>query len=155
MGIEHEVRTFSEPDVAEIVAEMGRRRARADGADWLRVRPDVEEQEVSTGSRWWKLFSNRGPVIPEFTWVPGRGSEPTQLGLMHAAGRGTPEKLVEVGVRPPPEWVLIQDDQKRGVIFAAPPDADLTAMVKWSMAALRRLSPFQFEEYYEARFSSS
>ena len=129
----------------------------ADGRRWLNVVPDADENEIHTGSAMWKVFSSRGPVIPQLTWFPAHEHRDqrqlAQVGLAHATGRGAMERLVEHGVDVPDRWRLVQDHQKRGVIFAIEDGAEVEPVLTFGMAAIRLLSPFQFEDAFLATFS--
>ncbi len=123
----------------------------------MNIVPDADDNEIHTGSTAWRIFSSRGPVIPQLTWFPShpgrQRQEPAQLGLAHATGRGAMERLAEAGVAVPDSWELIQDHQKRGAVFVMGPDGDEGAVVEFAVVALRNLSPFGFEDAYLATFS--
>ena len=157
MGLEHRTFTFHASDVGGVVAEMAELARIDDGSAWLNVKPDVDENEVHTGSLFFRMLSNRGPVIPVFTYVPehdnrGRRMAP-EVGLLHATGRDAVGRLRAGGVEIPEEWILGQDHTKRGIIAAVPPDEDLERVLRFGLDAIPILSPFGFEGYYEARFS--
>lgn len=157
MATRHRTFTFSSTDTDGIADEMALFGADSDGRRWLNIVPDANEQEIHTGSVFWRIFSSRGPVIPQLTWVPrhtGRnGVEPAQVGLAHATGRKALERLAEHGVVPPAGFRPIQDHQKRGVVFVLDDDLDNREIVDFAIGALRELSPFGFEDAYLATFS--
>jgi len=157
MAIRHRTFSFSSIDTSGIADEMRLFGEGADGKRWLNIVPDADENEIHTGSTAWRLFSSRGPVIPQMTWFPAHPGrqrhEPAQVGLAHATGRGAVERMVEAGLSVPGTWELIQDHQKRGVVFLMRPDADLAGVVDYATVALRHLSPFGFEDAFLATFS--
>ncbi len=156
MATRHRTFSFSSGDVGGIVDEMRSFAADADGRRWLNIVPDANEEEIHTGSVLWRVFSSRGPVIPQLTWVPAnlqRPDEPAQVGVAHATGRGAVERLGGAGVRAPAGWRLIQDHQKRGVIYVLDQPADPAPIVTYAVGALRALSPFAFEDAFLATFS--
>ena len=153
-------RTFSFPshDTGGIVAEMRQFAEGADGRRWLNIVPDADESEIHTGSVFWRMFSSRGPVIPKLTWLPAhdtkQGREPHQVGLAHATGSKAVDRLAEAGVHAPDHWKVFQDHQKRGVLYAVRDGSPLDEIVTYGMGALRVLSPFAFEDAFEATFSN-
>lgn len=158
MALQHRSFTFHEGDLEGIAAEMRSVAHPGSAATWMNIVPDVDEREVHTGSIFWRVLSSRGPVIPTFTWVPahteGTRSNPCEVGILHAAGRDAIRRLEKEGVSVPDGWVLEQDHTKRGVILAVPPGTDETEILRYAVRVLPPLSPFAFEPYYEARFSS-
>ncbi len=157
MAIRHRTFSFSSVDTAGITDEMRSFAVGADGRRWMNIVPDADEADIHTGSIAWRIFSSRGPVIPQFTWFPShpgrQRQEPAQLGLAHATGRGAVERLEKAGLSAPGTWELIQDHQKRGIIFLMRPEADDGEIVEYATVALRHLSPFGFEDAFLATFS--
>lgn len=159
MAIERTVTRFARHDLAAVVAEMADFAAGADGRRWVNIGPDVDEAQIATGSRVGRLFSGRGPVIPMATWFPEharRGAvEPTQLGIAHAAGKDAVPRLAERGVTLPEDWVVVQDHQRRGIVVAVPPWAQVETVVRYVAEALVVLSPFDTRGAYVAVFNRS
>jgi len=148
---------FRAGELDQVIAEMQMFAREADGRRWVNLAPMVDPDEIATGSRLGRLFSSRGPVIPLATWFPEhthRGAtEPTQLGIAHAAGKDAVPRLAERGVSMPAEWVLVQDHQHRGIVMAIPPWAELDGVVTYVARALVVLSPFDFDGRFQATFS--
>lgn len=157
MAIERTTVRFRSDDIEAVVAEMATFAAGADGRQWVNFSPDVDEAEIATGSRIGRLFSGRGPVVPLATWFPEhqrRGAtEPTQLGIAHAAGKDAVPRLRERGVVMPHDWVVVQDHQRRGIVVAVPPWAPTDAVVRYVAGALVVLSPFETSGAFVAVFS--
>ena len=158
MATSHRTFTFSSVDMGGIADEMRTFGTGSDGRRWVNVEPDADENEIHTGSIFWRMFSSRGPVIPKLTWLPTHptkaGVEPAQLGLAHATGKQAIERLTELGVTMPAGFHPVQDHQKRGVIFALEPGVDELTILEYGTAAIRALSPFGFEDSFIATFSN-
>lgn len=157
MATRHRTFSFTSVDVDGIADEMRSFAEGADGRRWMNIVPDADETEIHTGSIFWRMFSSRGPVIPQLTWVPAHqgknGLEPTQVGIAHATGRQALGRLAERAVSVPAGFRPIQDHQKRGVIFVLEPHVDAPPVVAFAMGALRELSPFEFGDAFLATFS--
>jgi hypothetical protein len=159
MPIDRTVLGFRSDDLDAVVEEMARFADGADGRRWVNITPDVDEGDIATGSRVGRLFSGRGPVVPMATWFPAhlrRGAtEPTQLGIAHAAGKDAVPRLGARGVVLPEDWVVVQDHQRRGIVIAVPPWASTEAVVGYVARALVVLSPFETSGDYLAVFNRS
>jgi hypothetical protein len=157
--IDRTVVRFERDDLDTVVEEMTRFAEGADGRRWVNISPDVDEGEIATGSRVGRLFSGRGPVVPMATWFPEhvrRGAtEPTQLGIAHAAGKDAIPRLGERGVVLPGDWVVIQDHQRRGIVVAVPPWAPIETVARYVAGALVVLSPFETGGRFVAVFNRS
>ena len=157
MATGHRTFSFSSVDFDGIADEMRSFAEGADGRRWLNIVPDADENQIHTGSLFWRMFSSRGPVIPKLTWFPAHptknGVEAAQVGLAHATGKGALERLADRGVSAPSGFGPIQDHQKRGVIFVLDANVPAPSIVRFGMAALRELSPFEFEDAFLATFS--
>ncbi len=157
MATRHRTFSFSSRDTGGVVAEMVDFTAGADGRRWLNIVPDADENEIHTGSIFWRTFSSRGPVIPQLTWFPAHdaknGREPHQVGVAHATGRDAVDRLSASGVHAPDHWKLFQDHQKRGILYAARDGSPMDEIVAYAVGALRELSPFGFEDAFLATFS--
>jgi len=165
MALEHQSFTFAATDMGGVADEMERFAQDADDRRWVNIVPDVDEGEVHTGSVFWRIFSSRGAVIPKLTWVPAHQVDAriqlAQVGLAHATGDKALERLARAGIAVPSGWTSTQDHQKRGLIFdleAANPSQELTSqqmrILKFATRAIPTLSPFAFEGYYTATFST-
>ena len=157
MATRHRTFSITSIDIDGIADEMRSFAEGADGKRWLNVVPDADDTEIHTGSIFWRMFSSRGPVIPQLTWVPAHpgknGVEPAQVGLAHATGRQALDRLAGRGISVPSGFRPIQDHQKRGVIFVLDPNVPAPSIVQFGMGALRELSPFEFEDAFLATFS--
>ncbi len=157
MATRHRTFSFPSHDIDAMVGEMASFGQDADGRRWLNIIPDADETEIHTGSSAWRIFSSRGPMIPQLTWFPAHQHRdqhrPAQVGVAHATGRGAVERLGQNRVGVPSGWSVVQDHQKRGIIFVLEDDAGLTPIVEFAVSALRLLSPFRFEDSFLATFS--
>ncbi len=157
MAITHRTFSLAMSDPGGVLEEMRDLALGADGRQWMNIVPDADEREIHTGSALWRILSSRGPVIPKLTWVPahqvGDRSEGAQVGLAHAAGRDAVSRLASQGMRAPAGWTVVQDHQKRGVIFDLDPAVSPDQILDYGTNALRALSPFRFEEFFIVTFS--
>ncbi len=158
MALESREVSFHHHDRESVLDGMTRLARDSDGQRWVNIEPDIDQGEIHTGSLFWRMFSSRGPVIPKLTWVPAhtvRGRrQHTQVGLSHATGANAIDRLGNAGVEIPSGWVTVQDHTRRGLLFALPDDQSPDVVVSLAVAAIRALSPFEFEDHYLATFWS-
>lgn len=159
MAVNRRDERFSTDDRERIAAAMAEFAIGADGRRWVNIQPDVDgRDDVSTGSWFGRALSSRGPVVPVLTWYPQHdrrhATEPTQVGIAHAAGKNAVPRLAQRGVRAPQAWVLVQDHQRQGILFAVPPGDWESETVRFAVEALDILSPFDVDGWC-ATFSSS
>lgn len=134
---------FSREEPDEIVRVMDE--LAATGRGWLTFAPGFDEDDLPPPAPLVsRIFSARGPTIPELSWVPrvpgAAKGEPTSIGIRHAAGhaRGV---LAERRHPVPEAWVVLQDNPKRGLVVAVP-DAERPARVlSWLLDATVVLCP--------------
>jgi hypothetical protein len=133
----------------EVVARMAEL---ADGnRGWVNLHPDVDEEPPDPGL--FRIFSGRGPAVPECTWVPGerhRGVEHVSLGVRHASGPHAADALAGRGVPLPAGGVVLADHPRRGLVVAVPPDADHSASAAWLVAAARALTTVPLGRWWQA-----
>ncbi len=110
---------------------------------WLVLQPGADEDSLPPGRATARMMTRRPPLVPICSWVPGErtrnGIDHVALGIEHARGS---KALEGVGVEVPPGWEVMQDNQKRGLIVAAPPHEAHAAVLRWLLdagAALSRL----------------
>jgi len=81
------------------------------------------------------VFSKRGPVVPMATIMTAHQREPAQLGIQHGAASQVLDRLSPL----PEGWRKLQDNAKRGLVLAFPPDTSAELLVGWSLSALASL----------------
>jgi hypothetical protein len=64
-----------------------------------------------------------------------RGRVETTLGIQHGAGTRIAPHLRQAGVTAAPEWRVLQDHRRRGLVVEVPPDADTEVVLDWLMRA--------------------
>jgi hypothetical protein len=136
-----------QPDV--VVARMAELAVGNRG--WVNLHPDTEVEPPDPGL--FRIFSGRGPAVPECTWVPGerhRGVEHVSLGVHHASGPGAVAVLAERGVALPGGGVVLADHPRRGLVVAVPPEGDHAANVTWLVAAARVLTTVPLGRWWQA-----
>lgn len=145
-------------DVAEEVeAAMSRLVTDLDG--WVTFEPLFDEEALPPVSRsWLDIFSARGPVVPDASWVPGerKGDRitPLSVGLRHPSGSRAVSRLAEAGLPVPDGWRMVQDHPKRGLVLEARPGTavDAGAVLEWMFAALAALTPMPLTGVWRATF---
>ena len=137
MKLEQELFRFRRSEPSEVIDRVTR--LIEAGAGWLNIQPMVDEEGLYEGSQFGllKMFSSRGPRIPQGTFVPGpKGKRnPASVGLEHPQGPKAIERLEELGIPRPEGWRKRQDHAKRGIVFDAPPGTSPEAIVTWMLAA--------------------
>lgn len=128
---------FGRAETDEVVARMDR--LAADRSGWIVVDPEVEADDLAAAPRTGGLFSGRGPAVPEISWVPGRpgrrGTPPISVGLLHASGPKLVRRLAEADHPIPPDWDLVSDSPRRGLVIRLPDGADQWAVLVWLLGA--------------------
>ncbi len=123
---------------------------------WVNIEPDVDKDNIHTGSIFWKAFSSRGPMIPKFTWVSAstsRGNyQPAQVGLAHPVGNAVLNRLEDFKIEIPEQWILQQDHPKRGLVIELPKDYDAKKIVEFALAAIPVVSPFEFDNQFILKY---
>lgn len=132
MAIDHIPVPFDRHHPEKVISHMADLAARRDGRGWISFQPKVDpEAEISDGT--FAIFSARGPLLPNATWVPAhrrrRKSVPTMAGLEHPAGKDAVAQLRAAGIVVPDGWTLQQDHPRRGLTFVVPDgDAERVAV---------------------------
>ncbi len=153
-----------EPDEVEfrasnrdaVVARMAELAASRSG--WVNFVPGVPDDVYVPRQGLLRFFGARGPEALMATWVPGEqtrsGTEPTTVGIQHAAGRRVVADLAAAGLPVPAEWRVMQDHSWRGLVVAVPDDADLDHLVGWLLAATEQVATFPLTGWWKAAFYS-
>jgi hypothetical protein len=123
---------------------------------WVNLQPLVDEEDIpqmSVGILGW--ISSRGPAVPKATWVPGETKRngsiaPDSIGLQHRGGPRARATLAEAGSPIPPEWKLLSDHPKRGLVIELPAGVMPETIVQWLVAAARILSPIDLPDTWVA-----
>jgi hypothetical protein len=101
-----------------------------------------------------RLFSARGPTIPELSWVPrdptATKGEPTSFGIRHGAGHAR-RFLADRGHSVPERWVVLQDSPKRGLVVAVPDDEPADVVLAWLLRATEVLCPLPLPDDWRAQ----
>lgn len=61
--------------------------------------------------------------------------QPAQIGLEHGTGPKALERLAEIGVGLPEQWVIRQDHAKHGIVAELPVDENPSVVVTWLIVA--------------------
>lgn len=136
-----EVIAFRRNDPTPVV-EVMRQVAPANG--WLTLQPAIDLDDTPARGGTPGLFSGRGPMVPVCSWVPGertrRGDDYVALGIEHATGPKAAERLAERGPPVPDRWAVLQDNPRRGLVVAVPPDDAPEDVLRWLLDAASALS---------------
>lgn len=114
---------------------------------WVNLFPEVDEDAVAavTPSAVGAIFRAAGPPIPQATItapaVGRRGPKRAQLGLTHGVGTRVLPRLKAEGVERPPEWKVVQDHVRRGVVLSLDDPVDEHRAVTWAIQAATLLCP--------------
>ncbi len=126
---------------------------------WVTFEPLFDEDALPpVRASWLDVFSGRGPIVPDASWVPGerKGERvtPLSVGLRHPSGARAVARLTEAGHPVPEGWRVVQDHSKRGVVLEARPgaDVDADATLDWIFAALATLTPVPLTGLWRATF---
>tara|TARA_B100001250_G_scaffold360629_1_gene338208 strand:+ start:73 stop:552 length:480 start_codon:yes stop_codon:yes gene_type:complete len=147
---------LSENTIETSVALINNHLYEPDSIFWVNIEPDVDEQNIHTGSIFWRAFSSRGPMIPKFTWVSAstsRGNyQPAQVGLTHPTGNAVLGRLNDFKIETPKQWILQQDHPKRGLVIQLPDDYDAKNVIEFALSAIPVLSPFEFNNQFTLKY---
>ncbi len=124
---------------------------------WVNLRPYFGEQHDSD-MKWEpplrRLFSARGPFVPQATWVPAftkkRGDVPASIGLSHPRGPSAIKQLAQAGVLVPQDWVVRQDHSRRGIVIEAGPGAGCRGILEFMLDASEELSGVELPGRWKA-----
>ncbi len=140
MAAEPDVVAFAPDDPAALTQVIDQLSSAGHGG--VNVYPGVDPA-VLPGERegWLAIFTNRGPGLPQATYVavapPGRAT----LGLRHGLGTTVTKHLTEEGVVTPDAWRKLNDHPKRGLVLSLPADIAPGAVAGWVVAALDAVVP--------------
>ena len=127
----------------------------ADRSGWANFLPGIPDDVYVPRQGLLRFFGARGPEALMATWVPGeQRTEPTTLGVQHAAGHRMVPALAEAGLALPDGWRVLQDHSWRGLVVAVPDDADLDHLVGWLLAATEQAATFPLTGSWKAAFYS-
>ena len=125
---------FRDDDRGRVLAHMEAAFARRRG--WINLQPvPVHEEEAATTT---SIFSGPSPPkLPLCTWKveERRGRIETTLGIQHGVGSRIAPHLRRAGVTAAPEWRVLQDHRRRGLVVQVPPAADDEVVLDWLMRA--------------------
>jgi hypothetical protein len=125
---------FRRDDRGRVLAHMDAARARRRG--WMNLQPvPVREEEAATTT---SIFSGPSPPkLPLCTWKveERRGRVETTLGIQHGVGSRIAPHLRQAGVTAAPDWRVLQDHRRRGLVVQVPPDADDEVVLDWLLRA--------------------
>jgi hypothetical protein len=125
---------FRRDDRGRVLAHMDGARARRRG--WMNLQPvPVREEEAATTT---SIFSGPSPPkLPLCTWKveERRGRIETTLGIQHGVGSRIAPHLRQAGVTAAPEWRVLQDHRRRGLVVQVPPDAGDEVVLDWLLRA--------------------
>ena len=139
---------FHEDERKALVQRMVVMATKRDG--WVNVTPGLDvdfpppPRPALSG-----LFTARGPDVPLATWRPPNKPserEPATVGIQHAQGTRTIQRLAEGGVPVPEGWRRLQDHPRRGLVLAVPHSsepAELDAVLHWLLRATALLCPIR------------
>lgn len=156
MAVEKDIVQFRSGNPGEVVERMADIVARNTGKEWLNLQPWVDVEQQPKVSLLRHIFSSRGQPVPTGTWVPGHtaGKEPThsEVGLQHGSGVGAIARLNEAGVHAPEGWVLLQENTRRGLVWAVERGFDLEATLVFMLRAAAELSGVPTDDRWLAGF---
>ena len=155
MTTSRELFEFAENDTRGLVGWLDDAWTASRG-DWVNLEPvvddeAVEELAVRRGVAGW--MSARGSDLPYVTLlVPSKGKRPTaaSLGIQHGSGPKAARVLTAAGIAPPPAWVLRQDHPRRGLVYEAQDEIDLTDTLAFVFAAVHHLCPADLDGRWSA-----
>lgn len=145
MATDRQLIEFLDGDPALVIEHMGIVSEQRDG--WVNIEPVVDpdmDLDVEPPGALNKMFGARGPVLPFITYMPGadrrNGPKPTSLGIEHPYGPKAKNHLVSQGMTIPTEWIVKQDNPKRGLVFHLPPATAPTDVLDFALRAARTLT---------------
>lgn len=153
MGIEHRQVHFRTGDTSEVIADLDRISAESTGKEWVTISPWVDPEHLPVTSVLRRMFTARGPKVPEVTWFPAHGDEPAQLGILHATGPNALDRLASAGTTAPATWRSIGDHSKRGVLFAIAPGSSSSQVVDFAVGAAATLAEVPTDDRWIAQVS--
>jgi len=155
MALSHRIIQFRAADPSELVAEIDRIAARGDQKEWVTISPWVDAEQVPRVNPFARLFSGRGPKIPEVTWLPAADENAAELGVLHSTGPDALPRLRDDGFELPAGWVPTQDHSKRGILFTLPERVEGRAIVNVAMVLGVHLAQVPIDDRWVSRLSSA
>jgi hypothetical protein len=128
---------------AAMVVEWALGSAPTPSARWSNLTLEVDEERFIPDNVMFSIVAARGPSVPMATVTAatsGKREEPAAVGIEHRAGTKAGVQLREAGMETPPEWRLVQDHPRRGLVFTLPAEVDTTVLARWILDALRVLN---------------
>jgi hypothetical protein len=130
---------FRPDDPGRVLAHMDTASSRRHG--WVNLQPvPVHEEEAATTT---SLFSGPSPPkLPLCTWKveERRGRVETTLGIQHGVGMRIAPHLRQAGVTAAPEWRVLQDHRRRGLVVSVPQDTEAAVILDWLLRAGEKLA---------------
>ena len=154
VAIEHRMVHFRSDDRSELVNEIAAIATEASGRRWVTVSPWVDHENLPVVSILHRLFSARASKVPEVTWVPAKGEDPAELGVLHGTGPGALKRLVDAGVSAPDGWRPIQDHSKRGLLFLLPAEVPAETIVDFAVTVAAVLAEVPTDDRWVGQISS-
>ncbi len=142
-----------------VLQQMERIAAAGDG--WVNFLPDIENEydarpTVATGLA--AILGPRQVPVTLATWLPvprrarstGRRPAHATLGILHPMGRGAVGRLASVGIEVAPDWVVVQDHARRGLLLHLPPTVAASVVLEFAVRAGTELSAARLTGGWEA-----
>jgi hypothetical protein len=147
MGTKFQTLKFSSAMIAPAVNLIETHKYEPDCIYWLNIEPDVDKDRIHTGSVFWKAFSSRGPMIPQFTWTAAtnrKGAyQPSEVGLTHPSGVSVLDRIIDFKITIPKQWQLLQDHPKRGIVFQLPELYSPDEVILFAISVIPVVCPFE------------
>jgi hypothetical protein len=127
-----------------VLARMDLLAVACDG--WVNLAPHVEggseEGPVITRLGFSAVLGGPPPPrVPLCTWMPSADRDaPSTVGILHGRGRRAVDFLHSAGVETPPGWRVVQDHQRRGLLYRVPAGTEHSVLLGWTCLAGSRLS---------------
>lgn len=153
MGIDHRIVQFRTGEPQEVIDEIVRIKERGDADEWITLTPWIDPEDAPPVRLASRLFSGRGPKIPEVTWVPSSGDTPAQLGVLHAKGPNSMKRIADAGVELPPGWRPTQDHSKWGMLFEVSADATPETIISFAVNVTNELAVLPTDDRWVCRIS--
>lgn len=117
----------------------------SDGSGWLTLDPEFDENfPPPPPSFFGRLFSGRGPYVPRANWVPAqmnkRRPDPVSIGILHATGARSVERLADKDIEIPDRWRVAADHSKHGLVLWVPIDIPHADVLDWTCTAATALT---------------
>lgn len=127
----------------------------ADRVGWVNLAPSLETDELpEPTSALARVFGPKGPAIPFGSWVPEPRTRnrpaPTSLGLQHPGGPKAIWRLRDAGILVPPDWKVLGDNPRRGIVLSLPDGTDPELALDWLLRAAVELTALEIRGDWRA-----